>query len=496
MPKTRLRRRGTAIVEYERQGRRGVLVHADDEGNWLLPGGGLNRDSQSGHVVESRLAAAARELREETGLEPYGVTFLFRHETSSNEHKVFYVLARGEARVVDPNEAPALGVVRDDMTVEQIAAQPGFDARYHRLMDGSATIIERYRSLRRLAPALFHVLDAAHLAPGSDALSPAAGKPAVVEPALQLLDRLNFTYRGASRAISIYYGDLTALPASEAVDLLVISALPDNYAPAPQSLIGALHRKGVSVEALSQHKAADMRPNLACWLSGPVQAGDPGIQFRRILCFEPRQRGAPPEVVGDIFQCLISVSEGGAAVRRIAMPLLGGGVQGVSTAEMLIPLFDAATHWMQRGLPVEELVIVAHDELHAAELRGAFGVLKRQFALQPPDDRSGKTYDLFISYSWKNKDAVDAFVAELRKLKPGLRLFLDRQTLQTGCAWQQDIFAALDDCRKIITFYSPDYLASKVCREEYNIALFRQRNEGGEVLLPVFLDDTPLPTYM
>ena len=96
----------------------------------------------------------------------------------------------------------------------------------------------------------------------------------------------------------------------------------------------------------------------------------------------------------------------------------------------------------------------------------------------------------------KNKDAIDAFVAELQKLRPGLRLFLDRQTLQTGCAWQQDIFTALDDCRKIVAFYSPAYLASKVCREEFNIALFRQRDEGGEVLLPIFLHDASLPTYL
>ena len=103
-PKT-LRRRGTALVEYAHKDLRGVLVHADHEGNWLLPGGGLNRDKQTGDVIESRLAAAARELREETGLEGYAVTFLFRHETSYSDHKVFYVLARGVARIVDEREA-------------------------------------------------------------------------------------------------------------------------------------------------------------------------------------------------------------------------------------------------------------------------------------------------------------------------------------------------------------------------------------------------------
>lgn len=654
----KLRRRGTAIVEYAHGGVEGVLVHADHEGNWLLPGGQLNRDKQTGHVIESRLAAAARELREETGLEPFSLTFLFRHESTYSDHKVFYILARGEARVVEGREAPALGICRDDMSIVQITPREGFDTSRHRLMKGSAAIIERYRELRRLRPGLFRALASTRLEPGremvslgamrgdwqahrmpmecaqltvertftademvkvrrglipeemedkwfvyyeeellylhrswtgvcvyharfqehpggaarligavvnrdpeqysatdethdarmllylidvlllgqfvpfsstpdtdeqtgalqawsmvgqaslgivpsqapevpaSESVSVAPRTSAVAAPPMQLLDRLEFTYRGSPRSIAIFHGDLTAMPASEAVDLLVVSALPDDYEPTPRSLIGALERKGVSVGRLAERIAVDMRPNLACWLSEPVQASDPGVQFQRILCFEPLQRGEPPEVIGDIFQCLISVSQGGTPVRSIAMPLLAGGIQGASTVDMLMPLFDAATHWMQFGLPIEEIKIVAYDAVSAGELRGAFGVLKRQFELQPPQDGPGKAYDLFISYSWKNKDAIDAFVAELRKLRPGLRLFLDRQTLQTGCAWQQDIFSALDDCRKIVAFYSPDYLASKVCREEFNIAMFRQRDEGGEVLLPIYLADAPLPTYM
>ena len=169
-PKT-LRRRGTALVEYAHKDLRGVLVHADHEGNWLLPGGGLNRDKQTGDVIESRLAAAARELREETGLEGYAVTFLFRHETSYSDHKVFYVLARGVARIVDEREAPAIGICGEDMQITTIAASNGFETGAHTLMPGSAAIIGRYRALRALRPGLFRALAAAHLESGSETLS-------------------------------------------------------------------------------------------------------------------------------------------------------------------------------------------------------------------------------------------------------------------------------------------------------------------------------------
>ncbi len=62
------RRRGTVIVETEE----GIFVTAGRSKVFLLPGGGANRG-------ESRIEAAMRELREETGLKPYYVKYLFRH---------------------------------------------------------------------------------------------------------------------------------------------------------------------------------------------------------------------------------------------------------------------------------------------------------------------------------------------------------------------------------------------------------------------------------
>jgi 8-oxo-dGTP diphosphatase len=68
MAEARRRRRGTAIVETEE----GILVTAGRSKVFLLPGGEANRG-------ESRTKAAMRELREETGLKPYGAKYLFRH---------------------------------------------------------------------------------------------------------------------------------------------------------------------------------------------------------------------------------------------------------------------------------------------------------------------------------------------------------------------------------------------------------------------------------
>jgi len=92
----RKRRRGTAIVETEQ----GIIVAADKK-VFLLPGGGAKGR-------ETRIEAAIRELRDETGLIAYSVEYLFEYEGPvhttkggslfQDYHKVFSVRAHGQAK--------------------------------------------------------------------------------------------------------------------------------------------------------------------------------------------------------------------------------------------------------------------------------------------------------------------------------------------------------------------------------------------------------------
>lgn len=80
----KLRARATCVLM--RDGR--VLLVADAEWKYMLPGGGVDR----GETIE---AAAVRELREETGLVATHIQYLYTFDTASNRHHTFAVEAEG-----------------------------------------------------------------------------------------------------------------------------------------------------------------------------------------------------------------------------------------------------------------------------------------------------------------------------------------------------------------------------------------------------------------
>lgn len=83
----RKRRASCIVVLQDVHGRRSVLLARQRRyPHALLPGGSLNRN-------EPPMAAAARELTEETGLQGRLAVHLFDHESRSLLHSVFLIVA-------------------------------------------------------------------------------------------------------------------------------------------------------------------------------------------------------------------------------------------------------------------------------------------------------------------------------------------------------------------------------------------------------------------
>jgi len=250
------------------------------------------------------------------------------------------------------------------------------------------------------------------------------------------------------------------------------------------------------VADLAAHKAVDLRDIASCWLSQPITERSAGIQFARLLCFEPSESVRATEFVGDIFRSLMPFIPTNATDFAVAMPLVSTGTMRLPGEAVLQAILEAAMHWMALGLPLKTLKIVIYDPAQIAPLRE---VWQRWCALHAPPDLSPTPdyrYDVFISYAHKDRDKINVLVGELVQHRPGLRIFLDRLELNPGAAWQQQIYEALDDCRKVIAVYSPDYLTSTMCQEEFNIARYRERDLGHQLLFPIMLYHTKLPTYM
>jgi len=202
--------------------------------------------------------------------------------------------------------------------------------------------------------------------------------------------------------------------------------------------------------------------------------------------------------VGDIFRSLAPILGGDESITKVAMPLVACGNQRAEISIMVPQLINAAVHWMSLGIPLKVLKIVIYSEDKAIFVKNLFANLKKKYQKLTMDTEAKDIYkyDIFISYSHENKDEVDFIVEQLKKKYPEWRIFLDRMELNPGSAWQKEIFNALDVCKKIVAIYSPSYLNSKVCKEEYNIAHFIHRDSNEEVLIPIYLYSAQLPTYM
>lgn len=314
---------------------------------------------------------------------------------------------------------------------------------------------------------------------------------------MTLLNKIEINFQGQKKFIELYQGDLTNLSNNEYFDLLILSAFPNDYIPTPSSLVGALNRKGLSVAYLSMLKELDIRDTYACWLSSEIDYKDyNGIEFKRVLCFEPLLKDLPPyEMIGDLFQALMIVTNQ-FNIKSVGMPLLTTGDANYPVSAILNPLVEAAVNWMSLGIGLDKIKIVAYDSIKANQSLSIFKTLKGKYSNYSLSFSNKFDYDYFISYSHKDANKADFLSQKIKKINPKSKIFFDKKILRPGHAWQIEIFEALDNCARIITILSNDYIISKVCKEEYNIAHFRQRESDQQILLPVYLYSCNLPTYM
>lgn len=307
-------------------------------------------------------------------------------------------------------------------------------------------------------------------------------------------------------SIELYRGDLAALSDEDAVDILVVSAFPDNYTERAGALIGALGKAGLSVADLAANKAIDLRSKRSCWLSAPI---DRRHGFERLLCFEPLLNGTPPEMVDDIFDSLDLVLLSEFRNATVAMPLVSTGDMQWPVEEMATALLSAAVARLQIGLPLKTLKIVEIDAGKAACIAEVFKSFSAQrgkkVSARPARKKNAELFrgvlgsapaaptgwDVFISYSHKDRELVDQFVEILQTEWSGARVFLDSEEIRNGSDWINVLADAIDSSQRFVAIFSPDYFSSKWCRREFNAAIIRDDKGDDDILYPIFLRRAP-----
>lgn len=365
---------------------------------------------------------------------------------------------------------------------------------------------------------------------------------------MQLLSQINIPRKNGEAAVQLLQGDLSALPEEHAVDILVVSAFPNDYNALPGSLFLALQNKGLSVKDLAKNKKMDLLPQLGCWLSTDLTKEEQDLfNFKRVLCFEPQhQSKEPQEVVGNIFRCINTFAFDDDN-DSIAMPLLASGYQKVPMDKMLPALVDNAVFWLDNGLPLKYIKLVLYRTEQIATALQIFENAKQQYpgtalpqnapkesgkivaespvvlpsaAISEPEKKSphivspaavtepekrqapvlpkvSETYDYFISYSHVQTKEVFEFVKAVKEKDDKINIFYDRSSIPPGGLWLRKISEAIQHSKYVICILTPEYSNSDVCWDEFQCAKVMELRSRKSMIKTInFIRDDNMPPIM
>jgi hypothetical protein len=192
---------------------------------------------------------------------------------------------------------------------------------------------------------------------------------------ITLINSVSIDNAWGARTLALYSGDLSQMTSANHVDL----------------------------QALSQNKAANYEPAMPCWVSAPVPATNPNIQFSRILLFEPPSPAvsSAPVAVPNIFQA-ISCFQNGAGNTSVALPLVSTGSGGADPSTILRWIFTSATTAASGAFPLNTINVVVYD----ASLIGPMTTLFAQLASSYTNILTAALPGNYASYAASSWSAV------------------------------------------------------------------------------------------
>ena len=290
-----------------------------------------------------------------------------------------------------------------------------------------------------------------------------------------------------SKEIAVFHDSVTAF--DEPIDILTTSAHIGSYFPTPGTVFHALDNCGISVSALAQYPAIDLRKLCSVWLSEQV----PG-NIRRIGCIELLGNtvfgisavDAEQSMITSIrayFSMLDTASLYDVKMDTVAVPLLGSGCQDISPRLLLIPLINECIAFLKRNVHVKRLYFIEKNEwkaeLIAESLRASYRFLERPDAAATAQ----RPRCAFISYASGDKNIADNLCSKLER--NGVRVWYAPRDVQGPYA--EAITEAIDRATHFVVILSRNSIASEHVLNEVDLAF--QNLPANICFMPLRIDD-------
>ncbi|ELT94093.1 hypothetical protein CAPTEDRAFT_227952 [Capitella teleta] len=319
---------------------------------------------------------------------------------------------------------------------------------------------------------------------------------------MEVCSRAFILTQHGEREIQLCLGDITALPLTQKVDIIIVSAFAGDYSPVPGTVIEALERNlGLNVEALARNKKEDLRIGFNCWISNYLKDHLP---YRQLVCFErlfKYREKTLRESVEQMFRALFPAFNN--ENKSVITPLLMTGCQQKDHSMMLTVMVKVAVGWMLLGLPLQLLKIIIYSPTprkpskEDQSLITVFQKLKKSIENAPLVIPEPKViYDVYFMKTTPDEPLFHLVLSVLSKLKSNLKFRTLADVAVEDDTWKHDVHLVMQRCRRIVPLLTTEFLKDLSCVDQYNVALCCNRTTQRNILAPICFERMTLPTYM
>lgn len=261
------------------------------------------------------------------------------------------------------------------------------------------------------------------------------------------------------KTVSVIVGNV--LEINERIDVLTASAFVGDYTPMRGTLFGALYGAGIDVRALAREPYLDLRGKCDVWLSDEIP--DTGVGIRRIgcvelvPCFGEPALDSPILAIKAYFSMLDLAGISGVNISTVALPLLGGGDQGISASLTLIPIINECISFLRRNEACERILFIDVNEVRAEAFAAALSGMYSLLASPDGQASEKKEYTAFISYSSKDRNVADNLCNKLESR--GIKVWYAPRNV--AGAYASAIMKGIREATHFIVIVSSNSLASQ-----------------------------------